>query len=157
MVIMYHFDSFLVERLPKKVSKLIDHKNMTNIYWLQAYDSITHGYFCIRFIDFMFEGKWLIYFTNLFSPSNFRDNDKVILNNFLNWNKYKNDWNTYSYIMNMYPQLDNAMQISLDKINEIKDYFIDEIFERETMNKRFSKYVAAFDRLIFIPIVLLWL
>ena len=59
--------------------------------------------------------------------------------------------------MNIYPQLDNAMQISLDKINEIKDYFIDEIFERETMNKRFSKYVAAFDRLIFIPIVLLWL
>ena len=59
--------------------------------------------------------------------------------------------------MNMYPQLDNAMQISLDEVNEIKDYFIDEIFERETMSKRFSKYVAAFERLIFIPIVLLWL
>ena len=55
----------------------------------------------------------------------------------------------------MYPQLDNAMQISLYKINEIKDYFIAEIFERETMSKKFSKYVAAFDRLIFIPIVLI--
>ena len=44
----------------------------------------------------------------------------------------------------MYPQLDIAMQFRLDKINKIKDYFVAEISERETMSKRLSKYVAAF-------------
>ena len=34
----------------------------------------------------MFKGKSLIRFTSLFSPSNFEDNDKVILNYFLNQN-----------------------------------------------------------------------
>ena len=31
------------------------------------------------------------------------------------------------------------------KINEIKDYFIAEIKERELMSKRLSKYIASFD------------
>ena len=33
----------------------------------------------------------------------------------------------------MYPQLENVMQFMLDKINKIKDYFIAEIRERETL------------------------
>ena len=42
------------------------------------------GYFCIGFIDFMFTGKSLKDYTNLFSPSNFKKNDDIILNYFLN-------------------------------------------------------------------------
>ena len=42
------------------------------------------------------------------------------------------------------------------KINEIKNYFIAEIKERELMNKRLSKYTASFDyfdkSLIFLPV-----
>ena len=34
---------------------------------------------------------------------------------------------------------------SLNKINEIKDYFVAEIKERELMSKRLSKYIAFFD------------
>ena len=30
------------------------------------------GYFCMGFIDFMFEGKSLTDFTNFFSPSGFK-------------------------------------------------------------------------------------
>ena len=33
----------------------------------------------------------------------------------------------------------------LNKINEINDYFIAEIKERELMSKRLSKYIATFD------------
>ena len=33
---------------------------MTNIYRIQAYDSIIRGYFCIGFIDFMLKGKTLL-------------------------------------------------------------------------------------------------
>ena len=41
------------------------------------------GCFCIGFIDFMFNGKNLTEFTNLFSPNNFKKNDDIILNYFL--------------------------------------------------------------------------
>ena len=37
------------------------------------------GYFCIGFIDFMFTGRNLIGFTSLFSPYDFKKNDKIIL------------------------------------------------------------------------------
>ena len=42
------------------------------------------------------------------------------------------------------PNLDNQ-QFRLNKINEIKDYFIAEIKYRELMSKRLSKYIASFD------------
>ena len=50
----------------------------------------------------------------------------------------------------MYPNLNaiplnNRQQFRLNKINEIKDYFVAEIKERELMSKRLSKYIASFD------------
>ena len=42
------------------------------------------GYFCIGFINYMFKGESLTDYTNLFSPNNFKKNDDIILNNFLN-------------------------------------------------------------------------
>ena len=39
----------------------------------------------------------------------------------------------------------NNEQFRLNKIKEIKDYFIAEIKERELMRKRFSKYISCFD------------
>ena len=40
--------------------------------------------------------------------------------------------------------LDNQ-QFRLNKINEIGNYFISEIKERELMSKRLSKYIDSFD------------
>ena len=40
--------------------------------------------------------------------------------------------------------LDNQ-QFRLNRINEIKDYVIAKIKERELMSKRLSKYIASFD------------
>ena len=63
---------FGFEHLPKGIKTFIGNKNIkTNIFKMQAYDSIMCGYFCIRFIYFMVAGKTLTDFTNLFSPSNF--------------------------------------------------------------------------------------
>ena len=49
----------------------------------------------------------------------------------------------------MYPNLSanisNDQKFRLNKINEIKDYFIAEIKERELMSKNLSKYIASFD------------
>ena len=41
--------------------------------------------------------------------------------------------------------LNNEQHFRLNKINEIKDYFVAEIKERELMSKRLSKYIAFFD------------
>ena len=57
-------------------------KIITNVYRIQAYDSIMCGYFCIGFINFMFNGKGLTDYTNLFSPNDFNKSDDKILNYF---------------------------------------------------------------------------
>ena len=41
--------------------------------------------------------------------------------------------------------LSDQQQFRLKKINEIKDYFVAEIKERELMSKRLSKYIASFE------------
>ena len=41
-----------------------------------------HGYFCIRFIDFMLKGKSFLDYTNLFFPNDYDKNDKIILKYF---------------------------------------------------------------------------
>ena len=78
-----YFDSFGVEHVPKEIKRFIGHKNTkTNIFRIQADNSIMHGHFCIRFIDFMFAGRSLIGFTSLFSPYDFKKNDKIIFDYF---------------------------------------------------------------------------
>ena len=78
-----YFDSFGVEHILKEIKTFIENKNIkTNIFRIQTYDSIMCGYFCIGFIDFMFKGKTLSEYTNLFSPYNFKKNDNIILSYF---------------------------------------------------------------------------
>ena len=87
-----YFDSFGVEHIPKIITTFINrssssvsqNKNIkTNIFRIQAYDSIMCGYFCIGFINFMFKGKTLTEYTNLFSPHDFKRNEDTILSYFI--------------------------------------------------------------------------
>ena len=60
--VVTYFDSFGVEHIPKEIIKFINrpsqNKNiMTNIFRIQAYDSIMCRYFCIGFIDFCLKEK----------------------------------------------------------------------------------------------------
>ena len=74
-----YFDSFGVEHIPKEIKKSISNKDIkASIFRLQAYYSIMCGYFCIEFINYMFDGKGLIDFTSLFSPHDLKKNDKII-------------------------------------------------------------------------------
>ena len=78
------FDSFGVEHISKEIKTFIKNKNITtNIFGIQAYDSIMPGYFCNGFIDFMLKGKTLTEYTNLFSLNNFKKNNDIILNYFM--------------------------------------------------------------------------
>ena len=56
---------------------------------------------------------------------------------------------------NIYPNLNDQQQFGLNKINEIKDYFVAEIKERELMSKRLSKYIASFDYFDYINLLLI--
>ena len=74
-----YFDSFGVEHVPKEINKFIGNNNAeNNIFRIQAFDSIMCGYFCVEFINYMLKGKTLLDYTNLFSPHDFKKNDKII-------------------------------------------------------------------------------
>ena len=79
-----YFDSFGIEHIPKEINKFINSDIKSNIFRIQAYDSIMCGYFCIEFINYMLKGKTLLDYTNLFSPNDFKKNDQVIKRIFKN-------------------------------------------------------------------------
>ena len=59
-------------------------------------------------------------------------------------NSIKHDFNKTP---NIYPNMSNEQHFRLNEINEIKDYFIAEIRERELMSENLNKYIASFDYL----------
>ena len=82
-----YFDSFGIEHIPKEINKFINNDTTksnaitsikSNIFRIQAKDSIMCGYFCIEFINYMLKGKTLLDYTNLFSPNDFKKNNRVI-------------------------------------------------------------------------------
>ena len=80
-----YFDRFGVSHISKEDKKFINNKNIiANIFRLQAYDSVMCDYFCIGFINYIFMGKSLTDYANLFSPNNFKNNDDIISNYFVN-------------------------------------------------------------------------
>ena len=90
---MVYFDSFGIEHIPKEITKFINNDTTkysslkrikSNIFRMQAYDSIMCGYFCIEFINYMLKGKTLLDYTNLFSPNEFKKNDRIIKRIFKN-------------------------------------------------------------------------
>ena len=88
-----YFDSFGVEHIPKEINKFSNNETTrssslerikSNIFRIQAYDSIMCGYFCIEFINYMLKGKTLLHYTNLFSPNDSKKNDRIIKRIFKN-------------------------------------------------------------------------
>ena len=89
-----YFDSFGIEHIPKEINKFIRSKELgpavrnndikSNIFRIQADESIMSRYFCIEFINYMLKGKTLLDYTNLFSPNDFKKNDQVIKRIFKN-------------------------------------------------------------------------
>ena len=56
-----------------------------------------------------------------------------------------NSHQTHNIYPNLGVLLSNQKQFRLNKINEIKNYFVAEIKERELISKRLSKYIASFE------------
>ena len=76
---------FGVKHIPKEINKFIGNSDIkSNIFRIQAYDSIMCGCFCIEFINYILKGKTLLDYTNLFSPNDFKKNDRIIKRIFKN-------------------------------------------------------------------------
>ena len=91
--ICLYFDSFGVEHIPKEINKFISNDSTkssslerikSNVFKIQAYDSIMCGYFCIEFINYMLKSKTLLDYTNLFYPNGFKKSDRIIKRIFKN-------------------------------------------------------------------------
>ena len=80
---MTFLNSFGVEHTLEGIDRIIGKKYMTTkIYRKQVYDSLICGYFYLGFIVFALNNKRLTNFTDLFSPNNFKKDDKMILDKF---------------------------------------------------------------------------
>ena len=74
-----YFDSFGIEYIPLEVLNKIRDKSIThNIFRIRDNESIMCGICCIAFIEYMLAGKTLLDYTNLFSPNEYKKNDKII-------------------------------------------------------------------------------
>ena len=49
------------------------------MFRIQDNESIMRGFYCIVFIEYMLAGKTLLDYTNLFSPSDYKKSDKIII------------------------------------------------------------------------------
>ena len=90
---MVYFDSFGIEHILKGINKFINNDTRkssslkrikSDIFRIQAYDSIMCVYFRVEFINYMLKGETLLDYTNLFLPNDFKKNDRIIKRIFKN-------------------------------------------------------------------------
>ena len=77
--IALYFDSFGIECISQEVLNEITDKTIThNIFRIQHNYSTMCRFYCITFIECKFATKTLLDYTNLFSPNEYKKNDKII-------------------------------------------------------------------------------
>ena len=74
-----NFDSFGIGYIPQEALNKIKHRSIKhNIFEIQHNGSIMCVFYCITLIEYMFGGKTLFDYINLFSPNNYKKNYKII-------------------------------------------------------------------------------
>ena len=80
-----YFVSFGIEFIFQEVlNKIKDKSIIHNIFRIQDNESIMGWFHCITFIEYMLAGKTLLVYTNLFSPSDSKENDRITYKYFKN-------------------------------------------------------------------------
>ena len=118
-----YFDFFGIEYIPQEVLNKIKDKSITrNIFRIQDNESIMCGFYSIAFIEYMLPGKTLLDYTNLFSPNDYKKNDKII----------------YKFL-----KIDMAEKASLEfrlrKIDETRNNILEEIKHNNLMSRKYKK------------------
>ena len=118
-----YFASFGIEYIPQEVLNKIAGKSITHIIFrMQDNESITCGFYCISFIKCMLAGKTLLNYTNLFTPNDYKKNDKII----------------YNYLKTNIVQK-ASLEFRLKKINETRNYLFDEIKHSDSMSRKYKR------------------
>ena len=73
-----YFDSFGIEYIPQILNKIREKSITHNIFRIQDNESIMCGFYCITFIEYMLSRKTLLDYTNLLSPNDYKENNKII-------------------------------------------------------------------------------
>ena len=72
-----YFNPFAMEYILQEALNKIKDKSIThNIFRIQSNDSIISGFSCIAFMEYMIAGKTLSDYANLFSPNDYKKNDR---------------------------------------------------------------------------------
>ena len=73
-----YFDSFGIEYIPQEILNKVRVESTThNIFRIQGNAHIMCGCYCIAFTEYMFAEKTLLDCTNLFSPNDYKENEKT--------------------------------------------------------------------------------
>ena len=119
-----HFDSFVIEYIPQEVLNKIKDKSIThNIFRIQDTESIMCGFYCTPFIEYALSGKTLLDYTNLFSPYDYKKNDKIIYISILKTNVVEK----------------SSLGFRLRKTDETRNYLLDEIKHNDLMSEKYKK------------------
>ena len=118
-----YFDFFGMEYIPLEVLKKIRDKSVThNVFRIPDNESFMCGFYCIAFIGHVLVGNTLLDYTNLFSPNDYKKNDKTI----------------YKYLkINMVEEA--SLEFGLRKIDETRNYLLDEIKHNDLINEKYKK------------------
>ena len=118
-----YFDFFGMEYIPLEVLKKIRDKSVThNVFRIPDNESFMCGFYCIAFIGHVLVGNTLLDYTNLFSPNDYKKNDKII----------------YKYLkINMVEEA--SLEFGLRKIDETRNYLLDEIKHNDLINEKYKK------------------
>ena len=73
------------------------------------------AFYCIAFIEYMITGKALLDYTKLFSPNDYKKNEKII----------------YKYFKDKYGK---SLEFRLRKIDETRNYLLDEIKHNDLLS-----------------------
>ena len=92
------------------------------------------GFYCIASIEYMLAGKTLLHYTNLFFPNDYKKNGKIS-------------------ILKINMVEDKSLEFRLRKIDEARNYLLDEIKHNDLMRgkyKKTCKYLNYVEKLLIL-------
>ena len=118
-----NFGFFGIEYIPLELLNKIRGKSVThNIFRIPDNESVMCEFCCIAFIGHVLVGNTLLDHTNLFSPNDYKKNDKII----------------YKYLkINMVEEA--SLEFGLRKIDETRNYLLDEIKHNYLISEKYIK------------------
>ena len=118
------------EVLNKIKDRLITH----NIFRIQNEDAIMCKFYCIALIEYMLARKSLLDYTNLFSLNDYKNNGTIIYISILRTNM-------------------SSLKFRLKKIDETRNYFLEEIEHDELMSEKHKKTCKCLNHVEHFPIL----